>query len=252
LPFVDANYLAQQAYQDIGYIDNNAIAYIKDSIELKSLVTGLASSLRGILASKGKKRAQAAAQFYLGEHYGAKLQILDTIDYIKGLLALDKEQKSPLRRCAARQTLTNEFWSGTATYQCYYSWEPENDFEIISELLRKIDLVPNLSNIWDLVPLSFVVDWFISLGDELTALDNVKYLNSVYSGKGGPLTTRLERAVELPCELPESSSSLTEIYFSRRIGKTPITPLPPINVAQQTSSLPSHFCEGAALVVTRV
>jgi hypothetical protein len=248
LPYVDRNYLAQRAYQDLGYIDNNGIAYLLDSLRLEGTIESFVSSLKSVLRTRGKKRAKAFASSYLSEHYGLRLQLLDTIEYVKNISSYSMSISN--RRCAGEQSISANGWQGTARYQCYYSWSPETISDVTNELLSYLDTVPSLENIWDMIPLSFVIDWFISLGDELTALDNAVNLTTKYDVHGWTLTTYLQRAVEPSMALTGLAYNLEEKYFSRQVGKTPIIPLPPIDT-ESTSSLPSHFCEGAALYVAR-
>lgn len=48
---------------------------------------------------------------------------------------------------------------------------------------RAVGLFPSLSSIWDLVPMSFVVDWFTRMGDRLSAVDSqISYLCFRFSG----------------------------------------------------------------------
>lgn len=88
------------------------------------------------------------------------------------------------------------------------SWKPPTNF--IRPFLDYFGLQPDASDIWALVPLSFVVDWFAGVGDALSKLDTTGIsqsleINSVYSSVKAEGT--YEFIGEKRSHLWESSSS---------------------------------------------
>lgn len=63
-------------------------------------------------------------------------------------------------------------------YKVYY--EP-SDSRILSayQSLAKWDLFPTLGNTWDLIPFSFVLDWFLDVGTLLEAVDAANFAASL-------------------------------------------------------------------------
>lgn len=70
-----------------------------------------------------------------------------------------------------------------------------NDKDILSMSLKKIGLFPDAYNLWDLVPFSFVIDWFVPIGDAFESLQSNDWIKSMpyrvsclYSVKGVGMT----------------------------------------------------------------
>jgi hypothetical protein len=65
---------------------------------------------------------------------------------------------------------------------CEIALSPK-DYNALMSLVRKayeIDLYPSLQNVWDLIPLSFVVDWFVNVSkifEDVDRLVQSRYYN---------------------------------------------------------------------------
>lgn len=67
-------------------------------------------------------------------------------------------------------------------YRCSLVVEPASNSwdRIISDALYNLGLAPTLNNIWDMIPFSFIVDWFASVGDVLETVDCALRYNDSY------------------------------------------------------------------------
>lgn len=159
--------LASQAYQSLGMSDINGVAYLHDLIEMGSQVRSFANTLKSLPSSKVK----AAASAWLAVHYGFKLMLLDT----KTLLdTLEKEslRNSRKSKCqAATSWVSPDGVFYTARYQVFYNQFAKIQSEL-SQLQELTDASLTSENVWDMVPFSFVIDWFVRVGDVLQSLDN--------------------------------------------------------------------------------
>lgn len=237
--------LAARAYQGLAFSDINGIAFLNDAAEMGAAFSSMAKTLKSIPS----KRVKAAASAWLSVHYGFKLQLLDTItlrdELVKQSLRNTRESK-----CQSAEYYEHGGVSYRAGYQVFY-----NEFDqLISEfdqLVRISDLVLTSENMWDMVPYSFVIDWFISIGDVLSALDGYASLHRDHkviavgkSIKGSRIA--LPSMFGLP-SIYDTSGIVLSGYFRRysRYLETPsLLPNVTINPFQ-------HFAEGAALIVSR-
>lgn len=132
---------------------------------------------RKAMLKKGKTAveiADAIASLWLQYRY-AIMPILYSIEDVRGLLKHYKRVYAKFRS----KTVFNEFlpdghmgysFSGTCTvtHRCFVkrAYSPE---ALIDALLDILKLNP-IATAWELVPLSFVVDWFLNIGDCIDAL----------------------------------------------------------------------------------
>ena len=101
----------------------------------------------------------------------------------------------------------------------------DDSFSQIWSALDRLGLDISADNLWDLIPFSFVVDWFISVGPALTRMSD--YSNSIVTRN---LIARIEsfkvqwpltdacREYWLPAELVPTGSPITYVWYDRRIA----------------------------------
>lgn len=160
----DWSRLASEAYKSVSLnTGSNGVAYGLDYLlmyqQVEKFVNGMLSS----------DPLTAVANTYLGVHYGWKLTIADT----KELLKTFNSQVSIKDWKLCQAGFNGAFYT-------VYS-DPNRVIESIFNLiLEKLDLVLDLSIIWDLTPYSFVVDWILPIGDYLTQVDNFYTVSTEY------------------------------------------------------------------------
>lgn len=247
--------LAAEAYQDLDYVDNNGIQYLKEATEIRESAVSYADTLRKVALKSGKKRAKALAAAYLGVHYGWKLTLMDTADYVKELRK--NSLKDEIHRCASFARKTVDDWTVTARYNVFYKAKDVGDSsetKQINAFLKRVDFLPTLENMWDSVPYSFVLDWFTNIGNNLTSIGNLNILRAYYTTLGAIQSVRAVRKIPIARLLGEQvyySGEAQYIIYERRISKLPDPPAFQPKSQHSASSL-NHAVEGVALVVSKL
>jgi len=146
-----------------------------------------------------------------------------SIDYVIGLKAIVAKQDS-----RAKQMLSTAF-----------------DYNLLS-----------LSNIWDMVPYSFVVDWFTNVSERIELIDATLYKDTFLDVRGSVVTrkftfplsaTVLERLLDIPVK----ESTLECTLFSRTISED--LPWPTLQDKEISSNLGYvQYLDGATLILQRV
>lgn len=237
--------LASQAYQTLGMTDMNGIAYIKDFGEMGAAFSSFANTLRTLPKSKVKSAAQA----WLSVHYGFKLALLDTIK-LRDTLEKESLRNTRESKCQAVTSWRYEDIQFTARYQVFY-----NQYgQLLSEVGRLADLMDaeiTAENLWDMVPYSFVIDWFVGIGDVLQSLgvysDLVQKHTVIACGRSvtGHCQARPSQ-LGLPAGLIAQNIQLSCYLrrYSRQLQVPSLLPKVTVNPF-------NHLVEGAALVVSR-
>jgi hypothetical protein len=110
------------------------------------------------------------------------------------------------------------------------------DFLLLQEMLG---LEPTLAKAWELVPMSFVIDWFVPVGNMLQSLSGLRSpALSWVESLDGLLTYKYETTVtgSMTCssnnKLRPATGSLTNVSYIRQINS--LTGAPPIYLPQTT------------------
>lgn len=127
----------------------------------------------------------------------------------------------------------------------------ENEDNQFLSLMERIDnwgFAPSLENIWDLIPYSFVLDWFIDVGGFLERLDTRTRM-SMYNIQFATMSTKRTTSVVIKptAELP-ISGLVSLVRYSRWTSDQ--CPEPPLFSSGASNPL-SHWLEGSALYVQR-
>lgn len=202
------------------------------------------------LKSLPSSRVKGAASAWLAVHYGFKLALLDTNELVSVL----QEQSLRNTRQSKCQASTNYITSRgvryVARYQVFYNQYAKVQ-SLLEELQLQSDAVLTAENLWDMVPYSFIIDWFVNVGEVLTSLDNYASLTQNHD------VICCGRSIKGEADLRPSQIGLDDrfycngakvSYYARRYERTLLYPsfLPSVTVNPF-----NHLVEGAALVVSR-
>jgi len=241
------NDLAASAYNSLPF-QNNGLAYVKDFIGMKDMALKTAQDALSLL--NGKK-FKAIANLYLAFHYGWKLQVMDTKEFASGLSSF----LEPSRLSASGQYWAPEGFSINCTYQVYYL-----PYEQLSSMLAKLfyyfDLSIDLSNVWDMTPWSFVVDWFFNIGDVLQTIDNYNSLIQRHRVTDVGRSTKAQRELK-PSQIGLSADADSFIlgkiiasYYDRSYNTTPIPPTTNLSTGNLSTTVHQHWVEGSSLFIS--
>lgn len=237
--------IAAKAYQNLGFADINGIAFAKDVAETGRSMLSYARTL----SSLPSKKVKGAANLYLATHYGLKLFFSDLRE-LQQTLYESSLRRSSLSRCQSSETRHRVSSTVDVRYQVFYDEYAQLE-SLLSQLLDMTDLVLSSENVWDMVPWSFVVDWFVNVGDTLTAIDN--YLKLVRKHKvlacgKSILCTGSVKASSLGIFTHVEqyiNASYYERWYEDRLTFPSLLPSVTINLFD-------HLIEAAALTITRM
>lgn len=237
--------LAAEAYQDLNFSDINGLAFVKDAAEMGAMCSKFARTLKSLPS----KRVKAAASAWLAVHYGFKLQLLDT-KTLYHELEKQSVRDSRKSKCQAGTTYRKGRVSYSARYQVFY-----NQFDKLTDLYRQMmeisDFGLTLENVWDMIPYSFIIDWFISIGDILSSIDGYAKMTQEHKviavgrsikGECFALPSMLGLEKEVSCNGVQITAYLRR--YSTQLTLPSLLPSVTVNPF-------NHLVEGAALVISR-
>lgn len=240
--------LAADCYSQISLWDSNGLAYMKDLIGLGEFVKSTVSAVHSLISLNPKTLLKDLADVFLSFRYGWCLTAKDTVS----LVTSDYDALYPQGRCkrsSAYTYLTNEGMLATARMAVYcrpYS----NSISELGSFLELMDLDLTAENLWDLVPYSFVVDWFFNLGgifermDQWNKIDNFDIFLTGRSLKGTEVVDLNEiwglHSVVGTCKLHYYKRTYTTDVFK------------PSLISFRSGQKFDHWLESSALVVQRL
>lgn len=153
------------SYEDF---TSNGLAYVAD-------LPKLGDSIRTILGLYHGVSVKSLASAWLSGRYGDRLTIADTKELFRAVakaLPGRSYQIARAKMVAEQRTyLSNYLLTHTRTSTVITRPGSHSDLMGLIDNLMRWDFWPTLENTWDLVPFSFVVDWFLNVSDILDHLD---------------------------------------------------------------------------------
>lgn len=196
---ISKDHLTWLSLDNIRYLSINSLAFIEDLKKLKDTLVPIIRLVRRPLDPK------AWANLWLSYRYGLRLTIHDALEIRRAYDAYCKRKRSNRPFSTVRSQLSDDISAGeeykAKVHQKVYYRSTVNAVEDFIFLCRRWDLYPSWENIWDLIPLSFVVDWFIDVQSFLSEFDKRKdldrlpveyvlYSSKTTSGSGVPEVRR--------------------------------------------------------------
>lgn len=124
----------------------------------------------------------------------------------------------------------------------------DSRFDAVISGLDNLGFLPTLQNIWDLVPYSFAIDWFVNIGDILEAVDsrqrllrfNIRYVT---------MSRRESLHHDFNVKATGFDGRISRVHYHRWV--TSQCPVPPLSLQSDLASF-DHWLEAGALIVQRV
>lgn len=248
--------LCQSALQDARSLSINTGMYLYELATIGKTVKATAGLL------KGKITPKTLASLYLTDRYGVRLTMADTKSIIA---AASRELHATMKDYSwVRSQLTESMlapqgrFAGLGAiavyhYKVYYS--PYDHWLIDSlKTLMDIDLFPTLTNAWDFVPFSFVLDWFVDIGSLFEKIDTRTYASTLWVR--GTLSSIKRTVGGIPAALlPISVNSVTGLAgvwsctsYTRTRSRTLILPRLILDQPREFS----NYAELAAIIATKL
>ena len=239
----------RSAVQSVSVLDMNNIENSTQVLDPK----GLLPPLKDLLAIK-KHPAKGFASLYLWLKYAVKTSISDLEEVIENYYRLMDVLKNG--QPAYMVKYGTAFSSGkfmdiltTSRVNAKVAMSPQmrTEIEKSQHLFSSLGLDASIASMWDLVPFSFVVDWFAGVGDFLESCDYALFTRSRF--KIHSVTTSAKFTVAIPFHrigIPSSDSETFQFtYYCRWAGYSL-----PLNEFSFGSGNPTrHIFDGAALVI---
>jgi hypothetical protein len=252
--------LSAKAAESVRLLNINSLAYGKDLLAIRDLAKGLTT-----LANPGKgvkNIAKGAAKTYLAAHYGARLTVKDTQEIASAISKVDPVHTE--QRIGAQEHVVVDHpgrpdvpisvslrLSGVIDALTKDQTSIVGGFRKIDRALYELDLMPSAANIWDAVPFSFVVDWFVPIGDMLERQETTSYVATLPVRKVF-LTREITWAYRDQFVLENGWSvagSISKRIYHRVCSDS--LPTPPLRV-DSPKGLSNHWIEGAALLISNI
>lgn len=230
--FDEAIYVQAAAAAIYSSNSHDSLTFLAELHKVVGLVKNLRQTVVKLLA--GKDLASA----WLSGRYGWRILYFDMVE-ISGLIKNINEK----RRNRYVQKSGNSF-SGSSTstvlgysdanqqwdYKCTTSW----DLSVRGVVAADVSIPTMSFNVdstaWELIPYSFVVDWFVGVGTWLNAMSTIKSASSTFAS-GGFLVT-MKREVTLENFSGKGDYSGSAYYLGKSDGKLTL------RVPQSVSTIP--------------
>lgn len=243
--------LTSSCAQSLKVFDSQLALYLRDLTTVWSSAVSIWKGLTS-LTLKGLSVA------YLSFRYGLSLTAKDTEELLFKTRSLCIGTKGWITsRARDSETVSWRTYSGfsvetltTYNMKLYVNNYPEWLIQGINRLMVA-DFFPTLELAWDMIPFSFVADWFINIGDLLevidggTLLSTFKILSCVYSRRSTCSVAVSEMFPELSGVI---GGDLQIVYYNRFVNQRPPQPVLEFSTPQTFT----HWVEGAALIMQRL
>lgn len=237
--------LAFKASEKLNANSVNMIAFLKDLRRPQELIPKL-KNLKRLKLLKG------LSDNYLTVKYG----ILPTIDDLKSIVESFKKIKPYIDKngfSTYSAGFTDSKVIGDITFKLEQHIklaiaDEDSAFYDFIERMESTGFAPNFENLWDLVPYSFVIDWFVDFGDFLERIDTrlrlarlpIRYVTSSIKRTA---TWELKPTLEFPYV-----GSIELAHYQRWVSDQ--CPAPPLFLETTFQDF-SHWLEAGALLIQR-
>lgn len=223
--------LTDDIFDNLTIPDVNNVENLKEFKHVKD-------TLKPIIRFLRKRSIKTSAELYLWYKYTYSTSMMDLESYYKFFKnwALETSSKSDTKRIHLKYNydtsdykLNTQYSIITDTYNC--------------GILKGLGLDLNLSNTWDLIPFSFVVDWFINLGDIFARLDHDDVVSNL--NVRTVITTTKKVVNYQPLALYGYDATCTSVVYQRTItDKIPVG-----NLSFSFKNPLNHVVDGSALFI---
>jgi len=228
--------ILDDVYEKLAIPDVNNVENLRDLKHIRKALPPILQLLR-------KRNIKSLAQFYLWYKYSFSTTCLDLRSYYEFFQKWIQESKSDANSKRISLTYRRDLSGPTI------SGDEVTRYLIITDtysigVLRTLGLDINMSNAWDLLPFSFVVDWFINLGDIFSRLDHSDVLSELKIQtviKSTKCTYVSQPLLALSCQ----SSCYSSYYYRDIDNKIPLG-----NLGVSLKNPISHLLDGGALAIS--
>lgn len=242
LPDSDYGCIAMEAANKVNKNQVNMFAFLRDMRHPTEMIPKLKNMLK----------LKDWSDRYLTVNYG----ILPTVSDIQAIVRAFRNVLPYIDKNGF-ETYSSMDSSSISTDNLLYELEQhiklaidDEDSELL-HLARRIDssgFLPSFQDIWDLVPYSFVIDWFVDVGGLLERIDTglrISRLNIRYttSSRKASVTRVLPRTLTA-----QLYGSISVVHYRRWVSDQ--CPVPPLSLLPTFQGF-NHWLESGALLIQR-
>jgi hypothetical protein len=235
----------------VNFFDSNGIAFAKDIAHLPRTILSDIDNLKQLAKVTKSGKLKIVASAFLSVHYGYKLLAADGIELVNSMLKYQTECTNHLGQTVTASHGLSErgpFKLAKASGHLNVYYNPYSRLcTDIGRFAEAVDLVPDFSNVWDMIPFSFVVDWFTNIGDLAQGIDDFFTLTQQSEVLGSVMSESI--AYTYQPEGFDGNLTIRHYYRSCRKGWYPV-PRFSFQLKNPVTNL-YHWLEGAALVVSK-
>lgn len=179
--------------------------------------------------------------------YGWKPLLSDVHEAMSAYSAITNKPRTTRVTVRGTSTVTNSVNSGSYKSKGETSYHRTYHYLLTEQMpvARQLGLQNPLSVAWELVPFSFVADWFIPIGTYLENLDQMPLLQGTWQTSN--LTRRSAHSIGTGSWVGAVTDSRICTYERRTLGAPPIVPPPQFKSLSEALSL-GHIKNGIALL----
>lgn len=248
-----------EAGKTYGLILNNVRSLGSSLVALKRGRPGDALRALGVPERRQRRlRARDVSGRWLEMQYGWRPLIDQSYEAAKALESLTGPRRLRFT-VSSSKTRDNDFSASPPVYRLVF--RSTLNVKIIAELYEELSIwrAMGLTNpaavVWEVVPYSFCVDWFLPVGSYLSAWGVIPALKGRFltMHKGSHKGARFSKLGPFPLAMPSAGSGLKETYFrfQRRPSSSLTVPRPQFNSLPRALS-PAHLYNAVALVHQRL
>jgi len=233
--------LVKDAVQSIRYVNSNSIENAAGFSDIKSNLPPIRTVKRLIT----KKDPRALAELYLWYKYSLSPNISDSKEILNAARKKSRRYTGAFYRSQVYHIKT-QVGSHSVSHECRANVKfAVSDHRDAQMRLASWGFDPGIAQGWDLIPFSFVVDWFFHVGDKLSNFDwEFDNFVNTYNYESITYSTKSKMSINMPSPF---MGSLSLVRYERIISQSI-----PFAYAIQSNSASSHILEGAALLVTNL
>lgn len=240
---IDWGMLATNCARQLNTLSVNGMAYGADIISLKKQV----KSILKLLVDFDDPKAWSS--LYLSFHYGLKLTVSDTKSIMSEIIKVNNHNGPAKLQSSSSLSDVDMGISGVAHLSVYYDRCSGAFAKLYYKLLEYDTLFSDMENLWDLVPFSFVIDWFVAVGDLLDQLDATNH-SVAFNIPAAEYSIKLERQMDPTLfGLDLSQATLQARWYHRCF--IPEAPTPSYSLDIPINQGFGHWIESGALILQK-
>lgn len=246
------------AIADITALKSNNLENISGLKGSVSIVSTLVQGYKAIVNGDIGGGIKALSSAYLWYSYALAPTISDSKDIAKNtdrIIELVSKNRFSNERRRGRVQQTDDKVGEIQYNVTYHTRLKDNYYSQLYSALQRVGLHPSISQGWDFIPFSFVVDWFISIGPILNKLDDYNNLVLTRDIKSRIESFKATKTENLRTSLDSSIyqwvGQYEQSYYQRLIHSGPGV-VDPFSGQTSAGNRSSQMLQGASLLVQQL